>query len=100
MGVGVSLGPPAGSGLNRKGRRAAFFLVEEGATQRTGKLWKLIQAIGVMGLIVAAVLFFISMGDATRDPSARQRGATAAAIGIVSLPVWLFGRLGAWWFHG
>ena len=55
--------------------------------QKTGKFWKLVQLIGVAGVVWGFVA--LSKGDP------KSTGILAAGIVIVIL-----GRLLAWWFHG
>ena len=68
----------------------------------TGKGWKAIQALGCLGSLLGVLLFFI--GVATFDRAAKEPSSVVAALGIlcliVGLPVYLFGRAGAWWSHG
>ena len=61
-------------------------------TQKTGKFWKLIQTIGFFG-IVAAVFYGMSS-----DKS--DAVAIAFLSCVLSLGVYIFGRVGGWWFHG
>jgi hypothetical protein len=70
--------------------------------QKTGKFWKGLQALGCLGTIVAmaAILIAISlMADATVEQKMRFNGIMGTVL-FVSVPVYLFGRVGAWWFHG
>ena len=65
-------------------------------TQQTSKLWKAIQALGVLGILVCCTLGFLGInGVAVQEPVWPFLAAAA-----VFVPVWIFGRIGAWWFHG
>jgi hypothetical protein len=61
--------------------------------QQTGKFWKLTKLLGFLGIVAGLVIFFM----ADNDVSMQRFGGITAGL---SLPVWLFGRAGAWWFHG
>ncbi|MGP0068629.1 MAG: HIRAN domain-containing protein [Isosphaeraceae bacterium] len=70
-------------------------------TQATGKSWKAIQGLGCLGILGGIVLIGIgiSMIDrAAKEPS--PVGVFGAICLILGLPLYLFGRIGAWWFHG
>jgi hypothetical protein len=64
-----------------------------------GVAWKAIQALGVFGVIVAAVAFFLSFypDKVTFAKDWKYPGAWGI---MVALAVWGMGRAGAWWFHG
>ena len=64
-------------------------------TESTGKLWKLIQMVGVVGILAGATWFMV--GYAGDDGNASAGGMV---LGVLAAPVWVFGRVGAWWFHG
>lgn len=67
--------------------------------EQTSKKWKLIQAIGVAGIILGACLFFGAMIPET--PGWRMVLAYAGiGVGVLSFPVYLVGRIGGWWYHG
>lgn len=67
-----------------------------------GKGWKAIQGVGCLGVIAGMVLFGIGLSTirAGRDRGDAALGAAGMVILLLSLPIWLFGRIGAWWFHG
>ena len=70
-------------------------------TEATGKGWKAIQGLGCLGVLGGIVLMGIglSMIDrAAKEPS--PLGVFGAICLMLGLPVYLFGRIGAWWFHG
>jgi hypothetical protein len=81
-------------------------MVRVQTTEATAKRWKALQALGVLGILVAATL--IAIGFAGADFNARdanqQTQATILGIGFVgllaSLPFYVAGRVGAWWYHG
>lgn len=65
-------------------------------TQQTGKAWKAFQALGVLGMLTCCTLGFLGLnGVAVTEPVWPFLGAV-----VVFMPLWIFGRLGAWWFHG
>ncbi len=56
-------------------------------TQSTGKTWKLIQAVGVIGMAGGLAALW-------------QTGRPECGIVLaVAVPTWMLGRAGAWWFH-
>lgn len=60
--------------------------------QQTGKFWKSLQALGVLGIL----------GAVTWGMIAQDANTTAMCI-LVSVPsfvLYVVGRVGAWWFHG
>ena len=57
---------------------------------RTTKRWKVLKALGLLGMIGGLALYAM----AGPDVELQRAGGIAAAMG---LPVWLFGRLGTWW---
>jgi hypothetical protein len=80
----------------RRGRRRSTVTVEA-----TGKGWKAIQGIGCLGVLGGIVL--IGIASSTIDPAAKGPspiGGIGAMCFLLGLPVYLFGRIGAWWFHG
>jgi len=56
--------------------------------EKTGKKWKAIKAAGALAFIA---------GFATAAAGAIEVGCTILLFGIAA---YLFGRIGAWWFHG
>ena len=65
--------------------------------EATGKLWKLIQLVGTIGILTA-----VSIGIAAcfvDDVGSQATGIGVASL-ILSLPCYVVGRVGAWWFHG
>ena len=72
-------------------------------TQKTGKGWKGLQALGCLGTlaglgIVAAGLATAGAGAASRaDPRMGGFGMMIALCGAIG---WLFARIGGWWSHG
>ena len=63
-------------------------------TQATSKIWKLIQLIGVLAIIVS--VFLIMIGIDQEMPVQTVGGVLVLLAGISG---WIVGRLGAWWFH-
>lgn len=60
-------------------------------TQKTGKFWKLLQMVGVLGILGCA-----TWGMIARDS---ETSVNCIVIGLPAAAVWAFGRVGAWWFH-
>lgn len=64
--------------------------------QQTGKLWKLAQMLGALG-IIGGVGVLVAQGQGFVD----DKTAVWSWLAIVGgLGLWVSGRLGAWWFHG
>lgn len=68
--------------------------------QRTGKGWKAIQAIGALLSIGTGVWMVVACAGAGAGPGAPGVAGAALLAWCLSLLVWFFGRLGAWWCHG
>jgi len=64
--------------------------------QATGKLWKLVQLCGTLGILTAAAIWF-SMLFADVGPMASNVAVMAV---VAAVPCYVVGRFGAWWFHG
>ncbi len=64
--------------------------------EQTGKLWKFIQLVGVLGVLVGTGMIFVMLLDGC-SPAVGAWGTVAVLLG---LPIWAIGRVGAWWFHG
>ncbi len=64
--------------------------------QATGKAWKLTQLVGVLAIVVSGSLVVAGVMGAV-GPEVTAGGIVG---GVVSLPVWAVGRVGAWWCHG
>lgn len=67
--------------------------------QSTGKIWKMIQLVGAGIAIWGTVSCMSSItqdvsGNITISPSG---GSVALLVG--GIVVFLFGRIGGWWFH-
>lgn len=56
--------------------------------QQTSKIWKAIQVLGVLGMVGGLTAFYM-----THEPGC---AFTAGAC----VPIWIIGRVGAWWYHG
>jgi len=61
--------------------------------EATGKFWKLIMLVSVVGLIWG-VSSAIMASNANASPS------SGIAIAVLSFVGLLIGKIGAWWFHG
>lgn len=68
-------------------------------TQATGKKWKLIQLIGT-GLIVWGIVGCMLIDDKSEEQVKSKETTTACLLVFGGVTVFLFGRIGAWWFHG
>ena len=75
-------------------------------TEATGKGWKFCQLLGALGTIacgawlVVLVVSHATSPDVT-DSSVAGAASALALLGLlVSFVVFIFGRIGAWWFHG
>ena len=66
-------------------------------TEQTGKRWKALQLIGLAGILGGAAWGFAAGNMEAQSPEAL---ALPALCVILGLPLWLFARVGAWWFHG
>jgi len=64
--------------------------------EATGKPWKLCQLLGALGLITSVVWAMIT--GQSNDPGAAL--GFAILLGLLSLALFIVGRIGAWWFHG
>jgi len=64
--------------------------------QATGKLWKLVQLCGTLGILVAVSIWFAMLFADVGDTAARVALVSIALAG----PCYVVGRFGAWWFHG
>lgn len=85
-------------------REPVLVRIEPGYVQtieRTGKTWKAFLLVGWLLLALGATTCGWSL---LRDPSAAGGPPLLAwmggAVALVGLAIFLFGRLGAWWFHG
>jgi hypothetical protein len=69
-------------------------------TQATGKSWKLTQALGCLSVIlgITLVILTVSLAEPGRRSPASQSAIPFLLI-MLGLPAYVFGRLGAWWFH-
>jgi hypothetical protein len=68
--------------------------------EATGKKWKLLQLVGVVGILISMLFIFLSFA-LYREGEDHTGKAIAAAIGLmISIPVYAAGRVGAWWYHG
>lgn len=67
-------------------------------TQSTGKLWKALKLLSIMGLFVGA-LMAVAFPPEHPGASSPLFGA-GLAVAVGSLPLYVFARAGAWWFHG
>jgi hypothetical protein len=66
--------------------------------ESTGKLWKFLQLIGVLGILVGAGFFFVGFG--LPGELGVNQSLIGIVVGVVAVPVYAVGRVGAWWFHG
>lgn len=66
-------------------------------TERTGKRWKFLQLIAVLLLITSITWTWSAL---SADPKPAEPPAVPILLGVLGLPLLLFARLGAWWFHG
>ena len=65
--------------------------------QETGKFWKLLQALAwVVALGGGSMVAVATLNPP--EPDIRMVWA-GAAVALVSLPLWMVGRVGRWWFH-
>lgn len=71
--------------------------------EQTAKSWKALQLCGALGLIVCVIGcgFTCAGGDGQgpMDDDVARSGLFVLA-GLVSLSLFIVGRLGAWWYHG
>lgn len=63
--------------------------------EKTSKRWKGLQLVSVFAMIAFAMFFFIAIG--IQEPMV---GALSFFAGTAALGVFIFARVGAWWFHG
>lgn len=103
----VILDRPSTTGANCLVERAVFYaqcragaiqMAKPTTTQQTGKLWKGIQGIGCLGAMIGITILFIGIA------MGKDGGPKTAAIGmgamLACVPIYIFGRACAWWFHG
>jgi hypothetical protein len=65
------------------------------AIEQTGKFWKFIQLASVLLIIISFIFIMIGANSTPKDIP------VWSIVGIVlGLPMFILGRLGAWWFHG
>jgi uncharacterized membrane protein HdeD (DUF308 family) len=57
--------------------------------EATAKRWKLMQLLGVLAIMLGVALMF---NEPTR--------LAAVLLVLIGVPMWVFGRVAAWWFHG
>ncbi len=70
-------------------------------TERTGKSWKLLMILGGLGLIVSLIGCFVAASERTNGPeTSNDDGAVWGLVFVASLLMYVFARLGAWWYHG
>lgn len=68
--------------------------------EATGKKWKLLQAAGNIGMVLSiAGCMYAGFGTSGPEEGGQQMGG-AMMLFIVSVPVYILGRFGAWWNHG
>jgi hypothetical protein len=73
-------------------------LQRAGGTQTieaTGKFWKLCQLLASLGLIACVIWGMV----AAQNPDPGAALALSILVGFLCLVLFLFGRIGAWWFH-
>ncbi|MHC4064360.1 MAG: hypothetical protein ACYSUI_07655 [Planctomycetota bacterium] len=63
--------------------------------EQTAKRWKLLQGLGVLGLVCGCVPLFLGFG--LESSVMRVFGGIAMATGLTS---YIVGRSMAWWHHG
>ncbi|QDT76016.1 hypothetical protein [Lacipirellula limnantheis] len=69
--------------------------------EATSKKWKLIQLIGGAGIVVATISLAFDLRTAVGDPTVNfPLGWFTMGLLILSIPVYVIGRVGAWWYHG
>lgn len=85
------------SSSNRDDRPERIVYVERRpvVTEQTGKGWKSIQALGV---VLAAIGWGVLCSGATSGNSSAF--GIFLFSGVVGGGLFLFGRIGAWWYHG
>lgn len=67
-------------------------------TQKTGKAWKGLQSIGCLGCLAGIVVICTGIGlSQSESPRIIAMGLGGIFFG---LPIYLFARVGGWWFHG
>jgi hypothetical protein len=66
--------------------------------EQTGKKWKAIQLLGALGAIAGTIVTF--RGLAPNDDGGQSAPTAGFLILVAGLLVFLFGRLGGWWYHG
>jgi len=64
--------------------------------EATAKLWKAVQAIGVLGILVGVVMLVIGIRN-QGDAAMTGLGALFIVPGCIG---YIVGRVCAWWFHG
>jgi hypothetical protein len=64
--------------------------------QATGKTWKLIQLCGTLGILFAAG---VGVAMAVTDVSTTVQTLAMVSL-VLTVPCYVIGRFGAWWFHG
>lgn len=64
-------------------------------TEATGKQWKLPMLLGGLAGVAGGIAMYFSIQR--QDESMR---VIATALMLVGGSTYLFGRVGAWWFHG
>lgn len=64
--------------------------------EATAKLWKAVQAIGVLDILVGVVMLIIGI-QTQGNPRLTAIGGLLFVLGFIGYSV---GRVCAWWFHG
>jgi len=59
----------------------------------TGKIWKALQLAGVVITLIGIVACMAAMQTSGSDP------VVSSIVGFGGLGLYIFGRIGAWWYH-
>jgi hypothetical protein len=66
--------------------------------QETSKKWKALQLFGGIGFFVSLIFICSGIGS-----SGKEEASTAAGLGLlgilISIILYFWGRIGAWWYH-
>ncbi len=76
-------------------------------TERTGKTWKGLQAVGCLGLSTGVILVYLGTWVSRQEAGEPVTQIVLSNLAIVGILIFLsgfglhaFGRLAGWWFHG
>lgn len=69
--------------------------------EKTGKLWKAVRVAASLTLLTGLTIY-AGMWVMSADPNFESTAVRSWPLIIagMSVPVYVVGRIGAWWFHG